>query len=197
MWDERYAVEDYIYGTQPNDFLREFFPLLTTGGEVLCLADGEGRNGVFLAEQGLHVTSVDASAVGLKKAQALAKSRGVSVSTLVVDLADYSLGQANWDGIVSVFCHLPPDLRRKVHREVVIGLKPGGIFLLEAYHPEQLKMGTGGPPNVEMMMSAELLKDELAGLEFVRVEELKRDVIEGSYHSGAAAVVQMVARKPY
>jgi len=196
MWDVRYSSEEYIYGTEPNDFLREMAVQLPKGGTVLSLAEGEGRNAVWLAKQGLQVTGIDASAVGLVKAQRLAEEQGVRIETVHVNLAEADLGEARWDGIVSIFCHLPPTLRKRVHRQVVQALKPGGLFLLEAYTVRQLEFGTGGPPDPELMMDLVSLGEELAGLNIEHGVELVREVREGRLHSGKGAVVQFIARKP-
>ncbi|MGE0326073.1 MAG: class I SAM-dependent methyltransferase [Polyangiaceae bacterium] len=197
MWDQRYADPDYVYGTEPNDFLKETAEAhLPEGGSVLCLAEGEGRNGVFLAGLGFKVTGVDGSSVGLEKAQRLAKQRGVEIETIVSDLADFDLGEERWDGVVSSWCHTPPELRAKLHAAVVRALKPGGALILESYTPKQLEYKTGGPPNAEWMMTLDGLRQELAGLEFVVGEEKIREVNEGKFHGGTSAVVQVVARKP-
>lgn len=195
MWDERYAEDDYVYGTEPNDFLRAAVANVPRG-RALCLAEGEGRNAVFLAQQGFDVLAVDRSAVGLQKAQRLAEDRGVQIETLVADLADYAIEPDSWDLIVSIFCHLPADVRRRLHAEVVAGLRPGGVFILEAYTPAQLEWGTGGPPTAELMMTREALTEELDGLEFEEAVERERDVIEGRFHTGRGAVVQVLAHKP-
>ncbi len=196
MWDERYQQTGYAYGTEPNDFLLESFSKLPTGGKILCLADGEGRNGVFLARQGYQVTSVDQSAVGLSKANQLARSHQVSITTNQADLAHYPLGEMCWDGVVSIFAHLPAPLRVKVHQQVISALKPGGVILLEAYTPEQLHYATGGPKDASMLMSEKLLRSELQGLHIELLQEITREVHEGKHHSGLAAVVQCIARKP-
>lgn len=195
-WDVRYDVDEFYYGTEPNDFLRDEAHRLSPGARVLCLADGEGRNGVFLAQQGCQVVAVDGSRVGLDKGQRLAASRGVTMEAVCADLAVYEVGEARWDGIASIWCHLPQPLRREVHAKCVAGLKPGGWFLLEAYHPRQLGYGTGGPPTTALMMTLDALREELEGLELVRASELDRDVQEGGGHQGMSAVVQVVARKP-
>jgi SAM-dependent methyltransferase len=195
MWDERYGQPGFAYGTEPNDFLRAEYARMAVG-RVLCLADGEGRNSVFLAEQGYLVTAVDASGVGVTKTGQLAIERGVTVDAHHADLRDFDLGEAQWDGIVSIFCHLPPPLRREVHARVVRALKPGGVLILEAYTPDQVGRGTGGPPVAAAMMSEEILRDELAGLVFDSIVECEREVIEGAYHTGTASVVQVIARRP-
>jgi SAM-dependent methyltransferase len=195
MWDERYATPEYVYGTEPNDFLVSVATQIPRG-PVLSIADGEGRNGVFLATLGHDVTSVDASAVGLAKARQLAATRGVHLTTRVVDLADYVIEPGAWAGIVSIFVHLPPPLRRRVHAQVVRGLAPGGVFILEAYAPDQLRHGTGGPSNPELMPTLDALRAELEGLELAHAAALERDVQEGQFHRGRSAVVQVVARQP-
>lgn len=194
MWDQRYAGVDYVYGTAPNDFLAAQAARLPRG-RALCLGEGEGRNAVFLAGQGHEVLAVDASAVGMDKAQRLARERGAAIETKVADLAVFPIAQGQWDLIVSIFCHLPPPLRRNVHRAAVAGLRPGGAFLLEAYTPDQLALGTGGPPVRELMMSLASLREELRGLHFVHGLETERDVIEGRLHTGRGAVVQVLALK--
>lgn len=193
-WDERYAKDDYHFGTEPNGFLAEVSGRLTPG-RALCIADGEGRNSVYLAEQGHAVSAMDASVVGMRKANRLAAERGVKIETEVADLTDYDFGVEQWDLIVSIFCHLPAELRRDVHRRAAAGLRPGGAFLLEAYTPDQLDYGTGGPPVRELLMTLDVLREDFAGLEMKIGRELVRDVVEGRGHRGKAAVVQVLARK--
>jgi len=197
MWDQRYREPGFAYGTEPNDCLAANAErYLRPKGEVLCLAEGEGRNAVFLARGGFRVTGVDSSAVGLEKARALAERQGVDIRTVVADLRDFDLGVARWDGIVSIWCHTPSDLRERLHRAVVSALKPGGVFLLEAYTPKQIELGTGGPPTAELMMTLAAVRTELTGLELLVAEEKTREVREGSYHDGVSAVLQVIARKP-
>lgn len=195
MWDQRYAGEEYVYGTEPNDFLAEQVAGLPPG-RVLCLAEGEGRNAVWLAGQGHAVRAVDASAVGLQKAQRLAATKGVTITTEVADLADYVIPEAGFDLIVSIFCHLPPVLRKRLYRQVVQGLKPGGLLVLEAYTPQQLGRGTGGPPVPELLYDLGDLREELAGLTLLHTVETEREIHEGHLHNGVGAVVQVVARRP-
>ncbi|RKT37926.1 SAM-dependent methyltransferase [Thiocapsa rosea] len=195
MWNERYAEDDYAYGTAPNDFLVEQADRLPQG-PVLCLAEGEGRNAVWLAARGHAVTAMDASVVGLEKASRLAAERGVRIVTCCSDLAQFEIQPNAWSGIVSIFAHVPPDLRRAVHRRVVEGLRPGGALILEAYTPEQLRFGTGGPPVAELTMSLATLQVELAGLVFEVARECEREVFEGRYHQGRGHVVQILGRKP-
>ncbi len=196
FWDARYSEDGYAYGTSPNGFLAEAAKHIPKG-RVLCLAEGEGRNAVYLAEQGYEVTAVDSSAVGMKKAERLAASRGVSIKTVTADLADFVIEPDHWDGIVAIFAHLPAALRARVHRASVAGLRPGGTFVLEAYAPRQLEFGTGGPPTLELLMSLDDLRDELRGLEFIVARETEREINEGRFHGGRGAVVQVAGIKQF
>ena len=195
FWDERFSAADYIYGTAPNAFVAAMAAQIPAG-PVLCLAEGEGRNAVHLAQLGHAVTAVDQSAVGLGKAARLAKERGVALTTIATDLAHYTLAPGAWAGVVVTFGHVPPPLRRTMHAQIVAGLRPGGVYILEAYTPAQLAFGTGGPKDVELLMTLAALREELAGLDFEHAVECERDVIEGTYHTGRGAVVQILARKP-
>lgn len=198
FWDQRYSESGFAYGTEPNEFLVAEYRRIPLGGEVLCLAEGEGRNAAFLAAQGYSVTAVDQSAVGLEKAAALAEQNGNSIKTIVADLAEFDILPLSWDGIVSISAHLPPAIRHKVHSQIGAGLKPGGVFLLEAYNEKHLEMeGIGGPPlhQREMFMSLSELEKELTGLQLPIKRELERDFNEGRYHRGPSSVVQMIATK--
>lgn len=196
FWDQRYGAADgFVFGTAPNDFLRAVADRVPAG-PVLCLAEGEGRNAVFLAQRGHAVTAVDLSAAGLAKAAVLAAQRGVMLATEVADLSNYVIAPGEWSGIVAIFMHLPPALRRDVLARAVAGLRPGGVFVLEAYTPAQLAFGTGGPKDAALLPTLALLQDELRGLEFLHGAELERDVLEGDGHTGRAAVVQVLARRP-
>src|SRR5664280_709386 len=194
FWNDRFATRDYVYGMEPNDFVVAAAPAIPPG-PVLCLAEGEGRNAVWLAQRGHAVTAVDQSEVALGKARLLAAKRGVTIETVIADLAAYRIAPGAWAGIVSVWAHLPPSLRRSLHTQCVNGLQSGGVFLLEAYTPAQLAFDTGGPRSIDMLMTAEQLREELAGLDFEILREMERDVREGTKHTGRAAVVQVLARR--
>ncbi len=193
-WDARYREPGFAYGTEPNDFLREVAGRIPPG-PVLCLAEGEGRNAVWLAGLGHEVVAVDSSRVGLAKAARLAAERGVALTTIPADLAEYAIEPGAWAGFVAIFAHLPPPVRARMHRGAVAGLRPGGVFVLEAYAPRQLEFGTGGPQAPELLMSLADLRAELAGLELLIARETERDVVEGRCHTGRAAVVQVLARR--
>jgi SAM-dependent methyltransferase len=195
FWEQRYAEPAYAYGTEPNDFLVEVAARIPPG-PVLCLAEGEGRNAVWLAGRGHAVTAVDAAAAGLAKARALAAARGVKIETVAADLAAFPIAPGVWSGIVAIFAHLPPPLRGMVHRAAVLGLAPGGVFVLEAFTPGQLALGTGGPRQPELLYTLQQLREDLAGLTLEVGREVERPVVEGKYHTGRAAVVQVLARSP-
>ena len=198
MWDERYNGAEYLFGTEPNDFLREVFHNIPAGGKVLCLAEGEGRNAVFLSEQSYTVTAMDMSEVGLNKALKLAQERGVQITTQVADLADYDFGERQWDSIVSIWAHLPELVRQHVHAQLTPALKPDGVFILEAYTEQQLTMDAiGGPPATqkERFGSLTILRAELTDLDEITGIEKQRIISEGKRHQGLSAVVQYVGRK--
>jgi len=192
MWESRYASETFVYGTDPNDFLASAANDLPVG-RALCLADGEGRNGVHLASLGHTVTSVDFSQSGMNKATQLAAERGVQITTVVADLAEFDLGVDRWDLIVSIFAHTPPDVRRSLHERVARSLSPEGALVLEAYTPQQIGRGTGGPPVPELTMTLDGLRGELRDMTIVEGREIIRPVLEGPGHTGDGAVVQVIA----
>lgn len=194
MWDERFDTPEYIYGTQPNDFLVSVAHQIPPA-KVLCLADGEGRNGVYLASLGYEVVSVDQSAVGLAKAQKLAIAKQVSITTIQANLADFVIEPEAWDGIVSIYCHLPSPLRNKVYQQIIMGLKPNGVFIFEGFAPEQLQYNTGGPKELDLLPKLVTLKQELNPLNWEISQEIERELSEGHYHNGKAAVIQMLGRK--
>ncbi len=195
FWDQRYGEDGYAYGESPNDFVASVADRIPPG-PVLCLAEGEGRNAAFLAGRGHEVTAVDQSSVGLAKARALAESRGLTVRTVHADLDGFAIEPGAWAGIVATFVHLPPPLRGRVHRAAVEGLRPGGVFVLEAYTVEQLAHGTGGPPVAELLFGLDELRQELEGLVLEHAVEIVRPIEEGRYHRGTSAVVQVLGRKP-
>ncbi|MFO1449735.1 MAG: class I SAM-dependent methyltransferase [Opitutaceae bacterium] len=193
-WNKRYEEAGFAYGTEPNDFLREHAHLLE--GPVLSLAEGEGRNGVYLAGLGLDVTGVDSSDVGLNKARTLAQARGVSLRTVVADLATHELGHAGYGSVVAIYAHFPRAIRQAVHQRVREALRPGGMHLVEAYTPAQTTRPTGGPRDPELCYTLASLQEDFRGFEILIGREVERSVVEGRYHTGPASVVQWIARKP-
>lgn len=195
VWDQRYSEEGLAYGEGPNEFLAEHFQLIRPAGKVLCIAEGEGRNALFLARKGFEVTAMDFSEVGMKKAKMFAHQERLQLETIVADLEQFEMGTNKWDAVIAIFAHLPPTLRKLVHSRVEQSLKKDGIFLLEAYRPEQLQFGTGGPPKIEMMMTLKSLREELPHLRTEWSKELVREIHEGKYHNGQSAVVQFIGKK--
>ncbi|MDE3104187.1 MAG: class I SAM-dependent methyltransferase [Acidobacteriota bacterium] len=200
-WDERYATPGEAFGEAPNDFLHQQEPLLRQrlgGGpaRALCLGEGEGRNAVWLAGLGYDVTAVDLSRVGLANAHRLAARHGVLLTTVQADLATYELGESQWDLIVSIWCHLPPPLRQRVHGAVLQALRPGGLLVYVAYTPGQPARGTGGPGNPELCPSAAELRQDFAGLVWLVERDHVREIHEGRYHNGLSEVAELVGRRP-
>lgn len=193
FWDTRYQGDGYFYGMEANTFLAKQVARLQ--GPVLSLCEGEGRNGVFMAEQGLNVTGVDISPVALAKAQKLAALRGVNIETIVADLAEFVPPENHYGAVVSIFAHLPGAVRAALYPRLESALKPGGLLLMEAYSENQLARDTGGPKNVDMLMAIEKIRQELPNLEMVLLCETEREIYEGEGHTGLASVVQCIARK--
>ena len=191
MWNERYSQPGFAYGTEPNEFLATAAGRIPDG-PVLSLGEGEGRNAAYLAGLGHRVVAVDQSEVGLAKAKQLAADRGQTIETVCGDLEGFPIEPGSWAGIVSIFCHLPRRVRINLYAAAVRGLQPGGLFILEAYTPNQIGRGTGGPQDPDMLVSLAVLFEELAGLEFVHAREMEREVREGAYHTGVASVVQVI-----
>lgn len=193
MWNQRYAGDEFVYGTEPNSFLAENAHILT--GPVLSIAEGEGRNAVFLASLGLDVLGVDGSEVGLAKAQRLARSRGLAIRTELTDLTAYTPPGNYFGSVVSIFAHLPGNARKRLHHLVELSLKPGGIILLEAYTKAQISRNTGGPKELDMLMTHTDIEQEFPNCEIILSHDIEREVIEGKLHTGFASVVQFIARK--
>jgi len=197
FWKQRYAVEEYVFGTEPNVFLTEQAQRFAPGQRVLAVADGEGRNGVWLARQGLDVLAVDVAPHALAKAQKLAAQHGVVLETQLADLFDWEWGENRYDAVVAIFIQfVAADGRRQLHQSMRQALKPGGLLLLQGYTPKQLDYRTGGPSERDNLYSAEDLRGEFADMEILHLLEHEREIDEGAGHSGMSALVEMVARKP-
>lgn len=197
FWDERYDREDYVFGTRPNAFLERQAHRLQPGQTVLAVADGEGRNGVWLAEQGLQVHAVDGSAVAVGKAKRLATARGVTVRSEVADLEDFAWPDAAYDVVAAIFIQFAsPPFRSRLFAGMRTALKPGGLLLLEGYRPEQLDYRTGGPPTVENLYTEDLLRAEFGLFDILELRAYDAVLEEGSGHAGLSALIDLVARKP-
>ena len=195
-WEKRFSVPDYVFGTEPNVFLKSQAAALPKSGTALAIADGEGRNGVWLAERGLDVLSIDWSPTALGKARALAKRRGVTLRTEQVDLVQWRWPAAEFDVIAAIFIQfLTPDERRQVFAGMRNALKPGGLLLIEGYRPEQLNYKTGGPSLVENLYTRALLEAEFGSLSEVQITEHDSMTSEGTGHVGMAALIDLVGRK--
>ncbi|MDY0050305.1 MAG: class I SAM-dependent methyltransferase [Halothiobacillaceae bacterium] len=196
FWEKRYAEEDFAYGIHPNAFLVEQVAHLPAGGRVLVAGDGEGRNGVWLARHGFIVTSVDYAQSGLDKARRLAAEQGVVIDTCCADLTAWRGPSAAFDAVVSIFVHFPPAVRREVHRSLFESLRPGGLLLLEAFSPEQLRYSSGGPSSVDLLYTAWQLEEDFTEGEFLLLQETLTELDEGACHQGPAAVTRALIRKP-
>jgi len=194
FWDDRYRSGGYAYGVEPNDFLRDEAARIPRG-RVLCLAEGEGRNAVYLASLGHAVTAVDLSSEGLRKAGLLAKERGLVLELVQADLATYHLEASAFSGIVSIFAHLPAPARQRLHAQVARALVPDGVFVLESYRPEQLAFDTGGPRDAALLPTLAELTAALSELDLIVARDAERTIHEGIFHDGQSATVQIVGVK--
>jgi SAM-dependent methyltransferase len=196
-WDRRYDQEAYVFGTEPNVFLVQQAHRLSAGQTALAVADGEGRNGVWLAERGLKVISVDSSAVAQAKAQKLALTRGVVLETQLADLALWEWPKGGFDLVVGIFIQFAdPVLRSRIFAAMADALNPGGLILLQGYRPEQIAYGTGGPKLVENLYSEAMLRSAFAELEILDLAVHDSVIREGDGHDGMSALIDLVARKP-
>jgi SAM-dependent methyltransferase len=196
VWDKRYSGEGFLFGTEPAAFVKAHVHLLTPGQTALCVADGEGRNSVFLAEQGLAVTAMDASPVGVEKARRLAAERGVSIDFRIADVLSWEWIPNSYDIVLAVFIQfLTPDERSAVFEGMKRTLRPGGYLLLHGYQPEQVDYATGGPPYRENMYTADLLRQAFGDLSIERLAAYDTIIKEGTGHDGMSALIDLVAKK--
>lgn len=197
FWNARYATDDYIFGTAPNGFLASQAALIQPGMRALAIADGEGRNGVWLAEHGVSVHAIDVSPVALEKARKLARERGVTLEFEQADALDWHWPEAAYDLIAAIFIQFaPPPERDRIIAGIRRSLRPGGLLILQGYTPRQIEFATGGPPSAANMYTAELLHDWFGDWEIVHLREHESVIREGSHHHGQSALVDLVAKKP-
>jgi SAM-dependent methyltransferase len=195
-WNARFAGEDFLFGEEPNTFLRTQAHWLRPGGSVLCVADGEGRNSVWLAEQGLHVTAFDFAPNAVAKAKRLAQRHNVIVNHELGDAYTWPWTIKRYDALVAVFIQfVPPDLRDSVFAGMQSAVAPGGLLLLEGYRPEQVDYRTGGPPRREHMYTRDWLESTFAGWEILVINDYDAVIQEGRAHNGMSALIDLVARK--
>jgi len=197
MWDKRYAAPGYLFGTEPAIFLKTYSDYLIAGETALAVADGEGRNSVFMAGKGLGVTAMDGSPVAVDKARELAISKNVDVDFSVADVLTWEWDKGDFDLVVGIFIQfVGPEKRGQMLRGMTQCLKPGGIILLHGYTPEQLEFGTGGPPFVENMYTENMLRAIFDDFDIITLKSYHQEVQEGRGHSGMSALIDLVARKP-
>jgi cyclopropane fatty-acyl-phospholipid synthase-like methyltransferase len=195
-WEARFAGPEYHFGTEPNAFLKSKADLLKPGQKALSIADGEGRNGVFLAEQGLDVLAMDFSPTALAKSQALARQRGVTIRTEQADLDTWRWPAGAIDVVVAIFFQFcAPPLRTRVFDSITRALKPGGLLLMEGYTPKQRQYKTGGPSEVENLYTRKLLEQSFADFSSVEIREYDSEIHEGPGHGGMSALIDLVGRK--
>jgi SAM-dependent methyltransferase len=196
-WDTRFAAADYVFGTEPNAFLAAQAPRLRPGMTALCVADGEGRNSVWLARRGLVVTAFDFSTAGLAKARALAARSGVRVDYRESDVMRWDWTATQYDVVVAIFVQFAsPPLRARMFTGIVDATKPGGLVLVQGYGPKQLEFATGGPKKLENLYTEDLLRQSFAELDILHLAAHDDVIAEGAGHRGMSALIDMVARKP-
>ena len=195
-WNARFSADGYIFGTEPNEYLRSHAPSWQPGSKVLCVADGEGRNSVWLAGRGLKVDAFDIAAVGVAKARKLAAAAGVSVEFSVSDCDGWPWPAAAYDGVAAIFVQFAdPPMRERLFANMIRALRSGGILIVQGYTPKQLDYRTGGPPLRSHLYTAEMLREAFAPLEIVELREYEADLAEGSQHFGRSALIGLVARR--
>ena len=195
-WETRFAAPDYLFGTEPNAFLAANKAILPGSGRALAVADGEGRNGVWLAEQGLDVLSIDFSPTAQAKAQALARARNVRLTTELTDVTQWSWPTEAFDVIAVIFTQFAnPAERERMFIGIHRALKPGGVLLVEGYTPKQLQYGTGGPSTAANMYTRELLQDAFGDFTNVTITEYEAELTEGARHTGMSALIDLVGTK--
>jgi SAM-dependent methyltransferase len=195
MWDERYSEVEPVYGEEPNAYLRAKVGRLKKGAKVFVPGDGYGRNGLWLAKQGFQVRSVDLSLVGVERARKAATAAGVKMVAEQADLASWNWPENEFDAVAAIFLHLPPALRPRNHQKMLGALKPGGIVILEAFTPAQLRYSSGGPKQLELLYSAEMLREDFSAANALKLEEREVHLEEGHMHSGPAASVRAVFQR--
>lgn len=196
-WNQRFAGEDYVFGREPNEYLRAHASVLARDGRALCVADGEGRNSVWLARQGLQVDAFDIAEVGVAKARELAADAGVSIAFHVAGCDEWPWAANAYDAVVAVFVQFAdPAMRGRLFTNMVRALKPGGVLILQGYTPKQLDYKTGGPGVLSHLYTADLLRETFASLQTIELVEYEAELSEGKRHAGRSALIGLVARKP-
>jgi cyclopropane fatty-acyl-phospholipid synthase-like methyltransferase len=197
-WDARFSSDEYIFGTEPNVWLAQHADLFKPGMRVLAVADGEGRNSVWMAKQGLQVDAFDISPVGIEKAKKLARQQGVEVNFSIHGVEDYPWSTGDYDAVVAIFIQFAdPETRSTLFKRMKSALKPDGVILLQGYTPKQLDYKTGGPPNLSHLYTEDLLQEAFGDLDISELLAYEQVLTEGTQHHGQSALIGMVARKPF
>lgn len=195
-WNRRFETDGYLFGTQPNAWLREHASVWRAGQRVLSIADGEGRNSVWLAQQGLSVDAFDIAELGVAKARRLAAQQDVAVNFAVADCDALAWPERVYDGVAAIFVQFAdPAMRERLFANIQRCLKPGGTLVLQGYTPKQLEYQTGGPPIASHLYTRELLRDAFGAMDILELREYEAVVAEGSAHCGWSALIGMVARR--
>lgn len=197
FWNERFDKEEFIFGKEPNEYLVEqASQYLKPNSSVLCIADGEGRNGVWLAQQGMHVTSFDVSDIALAKANQFAKDSQVNIQYSLCDTDGFDWQANSYDAIIAIFIQFAdPEMRARIFKQVHRALKPGGIFILQGYTPKQLEYKTGGPSLIEHLYTEEMIRVLSSEFEILDLQCYEKELSEGARHTGMSALLGMVAKK--
>lgn len=193
-WNERYATGEFAYGKEPNRFLAEAEPAFS-GKDILCVADGEGRNGVWLAQKGYNVTSIDYAQAGIDKINRFAEAQGVSIKTYCADLFKISLKKETFDGVVVIYSHFNENDSTVLFEKYKYSLKSNGIIIFEVYSKNQLGNTSGGPRNIDLLYDINFIKNSFKDMEMIRCEEKEITLAEGPLHQGKANVIRMIAKK--
>lgn len=194
FWNERYAKNEFIYGKEPNEFFREELENLPVG-KIILPCDGEGRNAVFAAKLGWYVNAFDFSPSAKEKAKALAKQEGVNPKYEVADILEKEFKENSADVVALIYVHFLAELRKIAHQKAIKWLKPGGKLILEAFNPRQIDNDSGGPKNIDMLYSEDILREDFKDLKIEKLEILQTNLSEGNFHKGKADVIRLIAIK--
>ena len=196
-WNQRYAGQDQLFGAEPNEYLRLQAACFAAGDRVLCVADGDGRNSVWLAQQGMQLDAFDISDVGVAKARQLAAQAQVAVNYSVANCDQWPWPHATYDAVVAIFVQFAdPAMRERLFAHMVQALKPGGVLVLQGYTAKQLEYKTGGPPILSHLYTPEMIRSAFADLQIIELRDYEAVLSEGVAHSGQSALLGLLARKP-
>jgi 2-polyprenyl-3-methyl-5-hydroxy-6-metoxy-1,4-benzoquinol methylase len=196
-WNRRFKGPDFLFGTEPNQWLCNHATAFASQGRVLCVADGEGRNSVWLAKQGFQVDAFDIADIAVGKARRFAARAGVTVNYQIADCDSFSWPTASYDGVAAIFVQFAdPTLRERLFRHMAESLRPGGVMILQGYTPKQLEYRTGGPSTVSHLYTSSMLREAFPKLEIIELKEYEAELNEGNGHCGRSALIGMIARRP-